>query len=222
MGKDHRCDVVIPTINWRLAERAVACLREDCAGLIGSIIVIVRDGYSIYHQMNQGWRGATADTVVFLNDDAYLTGKALRRLLDVLWAKQSIGMVGPSMPTGMFFQAMRTKKAEAWAVPLLSGACMAVKRSALKKVGGWSEDYAMFASDLDLCFRLADGGYEVVWVRDAWVNHIRSATVQNPIFKEAHDAANLHDHELLQMRFPDRLRNSMTHLEAALQAEAEL
>ncbi len=56
-------------------------------------------------------------------------------------------------------------------VDVVSGACLMVRRSAFDKVGGFSEDYFMYAEDLDLCHRLRRAGYSNYYLPKATVKH---------------------------------------------------
>ena len=44
-------------------------------------------------------------------------------------------------------------------VEVIPGACMLIKRSVFEEVGMFSEDYFMYAEDLDLNFKLKQAGY---------------------------------------------------------------
>lgn len=53
----------------------------------------------------------------------------------------------------------------------LSGACLLVRREAFDEVGGFDPGYFMYFEDLDLCRRLADAGWQSVYVPSAVVAH---------------------------------------------------
>jgi N-acetylglucosaminyl-diphospho-decaprenol L-rhamnosyltransferase len=53
----------------------------------------------------------------------------------------------------------------------LSGSCMLLRRSAFDEVGGFDPGYFMYFEDLDLCRRLADAGWQSVYVPAAVVEH---------------------------------------------------
>lgn len=50
------------------------------------------------------------------------------------------------------------------------------RRQALLKVGGFDEDYFCYVEDVDLGFRLRLAGYKALYVPDAVVHHVGSAT----------------------------------------------
>ncbi len=57
------------------------------------------------------------------------------------------------------------------AVDVVSGACLLIKRTVFDAVGGFSERYFMYSEDVDLCWKVKRGGWEVMLARDATVIH---------------------------------------------------
>ena len=55
-------------------------------------------------------------------------------------------------------------------VPIVSGCCMWVRTAALKKTGGFSEDFFLYFEDFDLCLRLAQYG-QLVYLPTAKIVH---------------------------------------------------
>ncbi|WP_018604591.1 glycosyltransferase family 2 protein [Uliginosibacterium gangwonense] len=73
------------------------------------------------------------------------------------------------------------------AVEAISGACMLVKREALKDVGLWDEGYFLHCEDLDWCMRFQLKAWQIVFVPDAPVMHAWRACSRNrPFFVEWH------------------------------------
>lgn len=56
-------------------------------------------------------------------------------------------------------------------VEAVSGALMLVRRAALDDIGGWDADYFLHCEDLDLCMRLQQKNWQIVFVPDAPVIH---------------------------------------------------
>jgi N-acetylglucosaminyl-diphospho-decaprenol L-rhamnosyltransferase len=54
----------------------------------------------------------------------------------------------------------------------LSGSCLLLRRQAFEQVGGFDPGYFMFFEDMDLCERLAEAGWRVVYVPSAVVRHV--------------------------------------------------
>lgn len=57
-------------------------------------------------------------------------------------------------------------------VDWVSGACLCARRQAFEELGGFDEDYFMFAEDMDLCFRAHEAGWGVGVAPDATVTHV--------------------------------------------------
>ena len=56
-------------------------------------------------------------------------------------------------------------------VEAISGACMMMDRKVFEQVGMFSEDYFMYAEDLDLCYKVKRAGFKNYFVGDATIVH---------------------------------------------------
>ena len=56
-------------------------------------------------------------------------------------------------------------------VDWVSGACMFVRREALEEVGLFDERFFLYWEDVDLCKRMAAGGWKVVYFPKATIEH---------------------------------------------------
>lgn len=65
---------------------------------------------------------------------------------------------------------------ERWSPEWVSGACVLVRRSLLEQLDGWDERFFLFAEDMDLCRRIRDAGYAVVFDPEATCTHVGGAS----------------------------------------------
>jgi hypothetical protein len=56
-------------------------------------------------------------------------------------------------------------------VEVVGGACLMLRRSALDQVGLLDERYFMYTEEVDLCYRLAEAGWQLWWVPGAEIVH---------------------------------------------------
>ena len=61
-------------------------------------------------------------------------------------------------------------------VDWVSGACLAVRRSVLEKIGGFDERFFMYFEDADLCRRAREAGWSVYYLPQIEVLHITGAS----------------------------------------------
>ena len=62
--------------------------------------------------------------------------------------------------------------------PVLSGACMLVRRDALKKTGGFDERFFMYAEDIDLSYRIEKAGYTNYYFAGTTILHFKGESTQ--------------------------------------------
>lgn len=58
----------------------------------------------------------------------------------------------------------------------LSGACLLVRRSALEEIGGWDDGFFLYGEDIDLCRRLRERGYSLLFEPSARAVHAEGAS----------------------------------------------
>jgi len=63
-------------------------------------------------------------------------------------------------------------------VEAISGACMIVKRSVFEQVGLFSEDYFMYAEDIDLCYKIKQAGHKNYYIPDTNVIHFGGGSTE--------------------------------------------
>lgn len=56
-------------------------------------------------------------------------------------------------------------------VDVISGACLMVKKNVLEKIGCFSEDYFMYAEDIDLCYKIIKADYKNYYYGEVSVVH---------------------------------------------------
>jgi GT2 family glycosyltransferase len=66
----------------------------------------------------------------------------------------------------------------AGAVEGIVGACIMVERTLFEKVGLFSEDYFMYAEDLDLCYKIKQAGYMNYYLPDASIIHFGGGSTE--------------------------------------------
>ena len=177
-------------------ERAAAVLREHPVR-----VVKFEQPFNYSAANNAGAAAASGDVLVFLNNDTtVLSPDWLEHLVFHLLAAD-VGAVGPLLlyPDGSVQHAgvvlgargtadhvMRRFPADTDGyagslscpreVSVVTGACLAIRRSTLDRVGGWNEMYATHYQDVDLCLKLRREGLRVIFTPDARLTHHESPT----------------------------------------------
>ncbi|GAP09613.1 predicted glycosyltransferases [Bellilinea caldifistulae] len=150
---------------------------------------------------NQGAAIATGDLLLFLNNDTEIIDPDwLTNLAGVLQIP-GVGAVGPKLlyPDGSVQHAGIVIGLEGHAshvfmgvksdiytpygyvdwmrnVSAVTGACMMVRRDVFEQVGGFDESLTLAFGDVDLCLRIIDAGYRIVYTPDVQLIHYEGKT----------------------------------------------
>jgi N-acetylglucosaminyl-diphospho-decaprenol L-rhamnosyltransferase len=155
---------------------------------------------------NQAIQQATGRYVLLLNPDTLVHSGALDALLSFLQTHPRAGAAGarllnsdgtlqpachPMLTPGREFWRLsfldsilpratypmtRWDTATPRRVEVIKGACLLVRRAALDQVGVLDDSYFMYTEEVDLCYRLAEAGWELWYVPAAVVTHFGEAS----------------------------------------------
>lgn len=92
-------------------------------------------------------------------------------------------------------------------VDWVSGAAFCLRAKVYREIGGFDEQFFMYLEDVDLCKRVHDAGYRVVYVPDAVVTHVIGAStdrVANRMIRQFHKSMLLYysKHHLSKVSLP--------------------
>ena len=156
---------------------------------------------------NIGVNHAQGEFIFFLNSDTIVTSDILPTLISKLKQSPNIGIVGPQIlnPDGSFqfsvskeisilgeFQtlqqvkqyrnpATRSTLAQIYDyeqnVDIVVGAAMLMRHSLFNEVGGFDESFFMYFEESDLCKRVRDLGYTILYTSEAHLIHLGGYSV---------------------------------------------
>ncbi len=117
-------------------------------------------------------RGAAGGRV--LNRDATLQTSCVQSFPTLLNQTLDSRWLRTRLPRSRLWgnAALASTTAEPVGVEALSGACLAVRRSAFEQVGGFTERYFMYGEDIDLCRKLHDASWQVVFTPATSLVHL--------------------------------------------------
>jgi N-acetylglucosaminyl-diphospho-decaprenol L-rhamnosyltransferase len=65
--------------------------------------------------------------------------------------------------------------------PILSGACLWVRKDVLDRAGSFDEQFFMYAEDIDLSYRIEQAGYTNYYIADTTILHFKGESTQKDI-----------------------------------------
>jgi N-acetylglucosaminyl-diphospho-decaprenol L-rhamnosyltransferase len=119
--------------------------------------------------------GAVGPIVRNPDGSLYPSARAIPHLVDAV----GHGMLGRVAPRNRFTRRYRQLDADPMQprdVGFVSGAAVWLRREALTAVGGWDDGYFMYVEDVDLCWRLRNAGWRVVYEPGGEVVHEQGAS----------------------------------------------
>ncbi|WP_294389647.1 rhamnan synthesis F family protein [uncultured Sphingomonas sp.] len=151
-------------------------------------------------KMNQLWRAAETEQLLFINDDVQPTDAGWLKALMSFAVDRTVGGVGarllfedgtlqhagfgPHNECAAHVWVYRRRAAgtyQGWALTqrewsMVTGAVFATRRSLMEEVGGFDEAFTLEYNDTDLCLRLRLLGYRIVYNPAAELIHTEKAS----------------------------------------------
>lgn len=160
----------------------------------------VGEPFNYSAKMNHLWRKASDEQIIFLNDDVIPTTADWLPALLGFAVDESVGGVGArlyfedgSIQHAGMFPSFRTvvhawlgwpaeaKTYNDWVVAqrewsMVTGAVFATRLSILKQLNGFDERFSLEFNDVDMCLRIRNLGYRIVYNPDAQFTHTEKAS----------------------------------------------
>ena len=172
---------------------------EFLAELGGDVQVISNpENYGFAVACNQGANAARGEFLLFLNNDTIPTEGWLNALVDEVERHPDVAVVGSKLlyedgtiqHAGVAFSRIvftpyhiyRTVPADSPMVnrrrefQCVTGACMLVRRDVFEQVGRFDEGFKNGFEDVDLCLKIRERGWRIVYRPDSVVYHLESQT----------------------------------------------
>lgn len=182
---------------------------EFLAELGGDVQVIRNpDNYGFAVASNQGAKAARGEFLLFLNNDTIPTDGWLNALVDEVECHPEVAVVGSKLlyedgtiqHAGVAFSRIvftpyhiyRKFPADSPMVnrrrefQCVTAACMLVRRDVFEQVGRFDEGFKNGFEDVDLCLKIRDQGWHIMYRPDSVVYHLESQTAG----RKSHDTDN--------------------------------
>ncbi len=231
----HTKDVTFEIIlldNWSTSAESGAFTAQQ-ANLPNTKIIRIAEPFNFSRLNNIGARAAQHDYLLFLNNDVIVHDPLwLRHMLDECLADPCVGAVGakllypdetvqhagvvlgvggvadhafrgiPGTAPGYMMHALAAQEISA-----VTGACMLVRKNAFLATGGFDEQELSIAfNDIDLCVKLRQAGWKIIFTPDAVAEH-RESISRGDDFNEAKIARFMLENEVMRQRYPEILPN---------------
>lgn len=186
--------------------------KEGYKSLKVRVVSYGKTGFNFSEIINEGVKAAAGDYVVLMNNDVTVrTPDWIERLISQC-SRENVGAAGPKLlyPDGTVQSAGIVAGIMGFAGSMMVGekgddpgymarasvtsgmsavtaACMMVRKSAFRRVGGFSGKLAVSLNDVDFCLKLGEAGYRVIFDPTAVLCHHESRSRGYEDTKEKRD-----------------------------------
>ena len=169
----------------------------------GVIIIANPENLGFCRGNNQGIRIARGEFILILNPDVVLADDCIEQLIRVYVTNKRAGLCAPKLihlgerkkinSAGMRFDSYgrthhigdgeldRGQYSKDVSVPMLSGACLLIKRTVFEEIGLFDEDYFAYYEDGELSLRAWWLGWECICSPAAIAYHFRNAATKTSL-----------------------------------------
>ncbi len=92
-------------------------------------------------------------------------------VMTTFWESTLLEQWWPHNPWARRYRLQDVSDAGVQEVDWLVGACLLIPRAVMQQVGGWDEGFFMYSEELDLCRRIKQAGWQVIFTPEAAVIH---------------------------------------------------
>ncbi|MFC6354795.1 glycosyltransferase family 2 protein [Luethyella okanaganae] len=166
--------------------------------------VLFEGAFNFSRKCNVGALAATGDALLFLNDDVEAISEEIVGAMLAPLREPDVGMTGAMLyfedggiqhaghlhHMGQYTHAYLGERADAYGAfssllinreaSGLTAACIAMPRTVFLEVGGFSESFPGNFNDVDLCNKVRQAGYRLLWLPDVRLYHFESRS-RNPL-----------------------------------------
>ncbi len=90
----------------------------------------------------------------------------------------------PKSPAFAQYNQTFRSEDETYAVDAVMGAFMFIRREALERVVGFDEEFFMYGEDLDLCFRIQEAGWKIMYLHTTSIIHYKGESTRRSAINE--------------------------------------
>ncbi len=166
-------------------------------------VIIFKENFNFSKMNNLAVKQSSGDLLLFLNDDTRVLDSNWLDELVSICMQADVGAVGPKLifsdgtiqHAGMVFlktgagfhPGMRLdKNTDAYNnivnvmrdYSAVTGACLLVKKDVFDKVGGFDDQFDVYYGDSDLCLKIRDAGFRVIYTPFTELLHEGSRSIQ--------------------------------------------
>jgi N-acetylglucosaminyl-diphospho-decaprenol L-rhamnosyltransferase len=156
--------------------------RGECVVFLNPDTVLINPAFDLMLRQVRSLPSVGAAGCTLLNEDRSLQTACIQTFPTILNQLLDLEVLRNRFPACPLWNiaALFAGGTEPSRVEVISGACVMFRREVFAQVGQFSEEYFMYAEDLDLCYKAAKAGFANYYIPQAQIIHYggRSSTVR--------------------------------------------
>lgn len=173
----HQIKYEIFVVDNNSQDQTLKMLQENYPGVR---IIDNRENLGFARANNQALRLAQGRYMLLLNNDTFVLGGTLEKIIEYMDIHREAGALSPRLlnsdgktvqAQGSTLQRKKYFKNTPQKVNFISGAAFLIRRETYKNVGGLDENFFFYNEDLDWCRRILRNGWEIHYYPEAAVIH---------------------------------------------------
>lgn len=164
-------------------DRTKSIIEELLVDWVGATVVWCPTNVGIAEGRNMGWRAASKDYVISIDDDILISRTTIERLIVVAQSMPGFGVLSPTILDSKTEFALNGRTDDGSKVITFHEACFLIHKSMLSVVGCMDEMLTTAGEGLDFSIRLRRKKFQIIRLFDVVVYHFdrpRSATENKP------------------------------------------
>lgn len=169
LAQEHGCELIL--VDNASIDGSVALIQNTAISLPHAKVVLNVENLGVAGGRNAGWRLATREFILNIDDDTIVSSEAVEAMLAVLRARDDVGIVSPRILHAKTREAQLDYGSIECQISNFHGCCHMVRSSLVRKIGYNDEACSFGGEELDYSIRARTVGMDVIYTPVATVFH---------------------------------------------------
>ncbi|WP_035023212.1 glycosyltransferase family 2 protein [Aquamicrobium defluvii] len=169
MVEETGCELIV--VDNASTDGSPEMIADILSGKTNTHFILNNSNLGVAGGRNTGWREATRDFILNIDDDTFITAEAVSTMRASIQRSARFGIVSPRILHAATGKVQLSFDDPDYRLANFHGACHLIRRAVLDVVGLNDENCTFGGEELDLSIRARAAGFDIAYVGDATVLH---------------------------------------------------